>query len=315
MTMARRGTLWAITAYFNPVGYKRRIENYRHFRQRLAVPLVAVELSFNGTFELHEGDADILVQLHGRDIMWQKERLLNLALRRLPDQCDKVAWLDCDLIFAGDEWVTQATRALEEFSLLHLYQERHDVPREVGAEQLGSWESPDPAVSMVHRMAAEGVAPAEMLLTHPRQHRRSANGLAWASPRAVLEAHGLYDACILGSGDRAVFCAGLGQFDYCTRGLVMNARQAEHYLAWARPYFATVRGRIGYIPARAFHLWHGEVADRRYGDRDRDLQAFDFDPFVDIAPDDSGCWRWSSSKTPLHEYVRRYFEGRNEDGA
>jgi hypothetical protein len=315
MTGARRGTLWAITCYFNPVGYKRRIENYHLFRQRLAVPLVAVELSFDGTFQLRHEDADVVVQLRGHDVMWQKERLLNLALQWLPDRCDKVAWLDCDVIFASDDWAAQAERALDEFSLLHLFQERHDLPRQAGPDRLESWTAPSPAISMIHRMAVEGVAPGEMLLSHPRQDRRSANGLAWASPRAVLEAHGLYDACILGSGDRAVLCAGLGTFDYCTRGLLMNARQKAHYLAWARPYFAAVRGRIGYLPGRALHLWHGEVADRRYGERDRALHAFHFDPFGDIAPDDSGCWRWSSNKPPLHAYVRRYFESRNEDGA
>jgi hypothetical protein len=314
MTGARRDTLWAITCYFNPVGYKRRITNYRLFRQHLAVPLVTVELSFDGVFQLGPDDADVLVQLRGRDVMWQKERLLNLALTRLPEHCDKVAWLDCDLIFPDDNWAEQAGQALDEFSLVHLFQERHDLPRETGPNPLESWTVPSPAISMVHRMAAEGVAPGEMLLSHPRHDRRSANGLAWASPRAVLEAHGLYDACILGSGDRAVFCAGLGTFDYCTRGLLMNARQAKHYLAWARQYFATVRGRIGYISGRALHLWHGEVADRRYGERDRGLQPFDFDPFSDIALDDSGCWRWSSDKPLLHAYVRRYFEARNEDG-
>ena len=44
--------LWAITSYFNPVGYQRRLENYRIFRQRLTVPLVTVELSFAPVFEL-----------------------------------------------------------------------------------------------------------------------------------------------------------------------------------------------------------------------------------------------------------------------
>lgn len=314
MTGTRRETLWGITSYFNPIGYKHRVENYRHFRKRLTVPLVTVELSFDGAFELQPGDADVLIQLRGGDVMWQKERLLNLALTRLPDHCDKVAWLDCDVIFESNDWVSQADRALDDFPLLHLYQERHDLPREVGPDQLPGWTSPSPAISMVHRMTVEGVAPAEMLLSHPRQDRRSANGLAWASPRAVLERHGFYDACILGSGDRAVFCAGLGTFDYCTRGLLMNARQAAHYLAWARPYFATVRGRVGYIPGRAFHLWHGEVWDRQYGARDRALQAFDFDPFGDIELDGSGGWRWASDKPALHAYLRRYFESRNEDG-
>jgi hypothetical protein len=314
MAGTRRGTLWAITCYFNPAGYARRIENYRYFRHRLAVPLITVELSFDGIFELRQEDADIVVQLRGGDVMWQKERLLNVALTRLPDHCDKVAWLDCDMVFGTDDWVGHAEMALDQFSLLHLFQERHDAPREIGLEQLQSWTSPSPAISMIHRMAAEGVAPGEMLLTHPRRHRRTANGLAWASPRAVLATHGLYDACILGSGDRAVLCAALGAFDYCTRGLRMNARQEAHYLAWARRYFAAVRGRVGYIPGRAFHLWHGEVADRQYGARDQALQAFDFDPFSDIALDESGAWRWSSQKPALHAFLGHYFKSRNEDG-
>jgi hypothetical protein len=315
MAGMRRGRLWAITCHFNPAGYVRRVENYRHFHHRLAVPLVTVELSFDGTFQLRHEDADIVVQLRGGDVMWQKERLLNIALRHLPDHCDKVAWLDGDVVFGSDDWVGQAETALEQFPLLHLFHERHDLPREVGPDRLPSWTSSVPAVSMIHRMAAEGVAPGEMLLTHPRRGRRSANGLAWASPRAVLETHGLYDACILGSGDRAVLCAALGTFDYCIRGLRMNARQEAHYLAWARPFFAAVRGRVGYIPGRASHLWHGEVADRQYGARDEALQAFDFDPFADIALDDSGAWRWSSDKPALHAFLRQYFESRNEDGA
>jgi hypothetical protein len=168
---------------------------------------------------------------------------------------------------------------------------------------------------MVYKMVVEGVAPGDLLVAHPARQRLASNGLAWASRRDVLEAHGLYDACILGSGDRAMLCAALGTFEYCTRALLMNARQEQHYLAWARPYFDTVRGRIGYIPGRAIHLWHGEVTDRQYGARDRGLQPLAFDPYTDITLDDNRCWRWSSDKAELHAFVRRYFDSRNEDGA
>jgi hypothetical protein len=56
--------LWAITSYFNPAGYRTRLENYRRFRAHLTVPLVTVEASFDGRFELGPADADILVQRH-----------------------------------------------------------------------------------------------------------------------------------------------------------------------------------------------------------------------------------------------------------
>src|SRR5450759_1082712 len=73
--------LWAITSYFNPVGYRRRLSNFRIFRERLKVPLVVVELTYGSDFELQEQDADILIQLRGGAVLWQKERLLNLALQ------------------------------------------------------------------------------------------------------------------------------------------------------------------------------------------------------------------------------------------
>ena len=62
------------------------------------------------------------------------------------------------------------------------------------------------------------------------------------------------------------------------------------------------------------HLWHGELEDRCYGERDGYLEAFAFDPYRDVALDDHGVWRWSSDKSELHRLVRRYFELRMDDG-
>jgi hypothetical protein len=307
-------SLWAITCYFNPAGYRRRIVNYRAFRTHLAVPLVTVELSFDGHFELQRADADVLVQLQGGSILWQKERLLNIAVKQVPRACDNVAWLDCDVIFASDDWVGRAGRALEEFGLVHLFHERHDLPRHVELNQVWSWDAPPTAESAVHKMAAGEAAPEDFFLADAPLERRSTMGLAWASPRTVLETHGLYDACVLGSGDRVILCAALGRFGYGERATLMNARQAEHYRRWAQPYHETVRDRVGCIEGRLFHLWHGDRQDRRYGERHRVVGEYDFDPFTDIVLDRNGCWCWSSDKRELHGFAKRYFEARNEDG-
>ena len=131
--------LWAITCYFNPIGYRRRLENYRIFRQRLKLPLVAVELSFDGAFELRPVDADILVQLCGPAVLWQKERLLNVALKSLPASCDKVAWLDCDILFENDDWIERAKKALDEFAVVHLFRERNELPMDFTPDNPNSW--------------------------------------------------------------------------------------------------------------------------------------------------------------------------------
>src|SRR5437016_4683011 len=96
--------LWGITSYFNPMRYRRRLSNFRLFRKHLNIPLVVVELTYGEVFELHEKDAEVLIQLRGGAVLWQKERLLNVALSALPSSCDKVAWLDCDIIFDDIGW-------------------------------------------------------------------------------------------------------------------------------------------------------------------------------------------------------------------
>jgi hypothetical protein len=274
-----------------------------------------VELSFDGAFQLCNEDADILVQIHGRDVLWQKERLLNIALERVPKNCDKVAWLDCDIVFGSDDWAEQASRALDASVVVHLFHERHDLPRHATPHDLHSWDAPPTSYSVVSKLAAGEASPEDLFLANAPLERGSTAGLAWAARRQVLEKHGLYDACILGTGDRVMLCAALGKLDYGARATLMNDRWRRHYLAWARPYSESVMGRVGSVRGRLFHLWHGDIEDRQYGERQRRLEAFDFDPFNDIAVDHGGCWRWNSDKKALHAFVRSYFESRNEDGA
>jgi hypothetical protein len=85
-------------------------------------------------------------------------------------------------------------------------------------------------------------------------------------------------------------------------------------LQWATPFYGAVRGRIGYIDGDVFHLWHGAQKHRRVLERHGDLRDLDFDPYTDIALDESGCWRWNSDKRDLHAFVKAYFESRRDDG-
>jgi hypothetical protein len=129
-----------------------------------------------------------------------------------------------------------------------------------------------------------------------------------------MAAHGnFYDTCILGSGNRAMFCAAVNRFDDAKDYLQMGESWTEHYMGWARSCYDAVRGEIGFIEGGVFHLWHGRLTERRYADRHVALKRFDFDPQHDIVVDEGGCWRWSSAKNEMHEYVRSYFESRRED--
>jgi hypothetical protein len=253
------------------------------------------------------------VQVHSPSILWQKERLLNVALKSVPSGCDKVAWLDCDILFEKDDWIARARRALDEFPLVHLFHERKELPMDFTPDT-PHWNASLTSRSVVQKLAlGETTAQEACLLGGPL--KGSTSGLAWASRRDFLERHGLYDACIIGGGDKAILSAALGTFDDFVRTREMNPRSVEHYREWAKLYFKEVQGRIGYIRGGIFHLWHGDLHNRRTRETLRLFARFNFDPFVDIVVDGNGCWRWNSDKPEMHTWVKNYFESRKEDGS
>jgi len=307
--------LWAITCHFNPAGFARRRANYREFRRRLSVPLVTVELSFDGRFELEEGaDADILVRLRGGDVLWQKERLLNVALAAVPEGCRKVAWLDSDVIFRSEDWAERASRLLDRCALVQLYRERRNLGAGADPRKTRATPAESSQLSIGWKIARGDWTPDDLRDANAPVSRGVTCGLAWASRRDTLEAHGLYDACILGTGDRAILCAALGRFEDGIEAVRMTRFHAEHYEAWARGFHRTVRGRIDCIDGRIDHLWHGDLRDRRYGERLRLLADHAFDPCRDLTLGENGAWLWSSEKPGLHREVREYFRSRLEDG-
>lgn len=119
--------MWAMTSYFNPMRYKRRFTNYKMFREKLRIPLVTVELSFDGNFELTDKDADILIQISGGAVLWQQNRLLNVALKSVPPDTKIVAWIDCDVIFDRSDWVDEAKKQLNTFNIVQLISDGIDL--------------------------------------------------------------------------------------------------------------------------------------------------------------------------------------------
>lgn len=269
-----------------------------------------MELSFDGHFALGSADADILVQRRGGDVLWQKERLLNIAIAHLPTECEAVAWLDCDVAFEAIDWETRVVNALEQLSLVHLYSHRVNLAQNVMPEEAPAEDGTPSAIYLLARGEARD---ADFSRAGTPARGRSTVGLGWASPREVLDRHGIYDACVLGGADRAIVAAALGRFELGIKALKMSQAQARHFLAWARPYHDTVRARVGNIEGRCFHLWHGKLNDRRYEQRLEPLRQLGFDPSSDIDIAENGLWQWSSDKFALHQHARSYFAGRNED--
>lgn len=308
------GPLWAVTSYFNPVGYRRRRENFHIFREQLQLPLVAVELSFNGRFELQPEDAESLIQIRGRDVMWHKERLLNVAVQSLPVQCTKVALLDCDVVFVRPDWVDAVSRRLESCPLLQPFSTVHYPPPDMALDDPAMLQG-DFTRPSVGLLIEQGQSSRDVLFHFTRRGPGvRAPGHAIAARRDWLQEHGLYDANIVGSGDASLLAGALGLYEEVLGYQELNQHQIAHYRAWAEPVFRDVNGEMGCVAGDLVHLWHGDMSNRFTFQRHRDFCRFDFDPVADIAVEAAGCWRWSSDKCEMHDFVRDYFATRKEDG-
>lgn len=313
--------LWAITSYFNPLGYRRRRENYRVFRHHLRAPLATIEWSPDGRFELGDGDAELMVRVDGGDVMWQKERLLNLLLPRLPAACRSVAWIDCDVVFGRADWAEAAQQALEEHRMVQLFDEARQL-QAVGVETLLGTPRWDELPAELIRLGLVSAKPAHMSMSEwglqQTVVRLRPNGLstgfAWAAPRWLLEQHPFIDEWVAGGGDAANVFAALGAPECIRQRHQLNPVQAEYYLPIARRLAQAVDGRVGFITGNLYALWHGSMEQRGYRTRHEMMARHGFDPrrFLGRAP--SGVWQWTAEATALAAEVRAYFESRNEDG-
>jgi hypothetical protein len=273
--------------------------------------LVAVEWSREGRFQLRQNDADILLQIGSGDLLWQKERLLNIALQSVPRDCSLIAWLDGDVIFEDSKWADRTVDLLRKYTIIEPFSLVYEVPRGGIPGDAGSKQ--DRGYGLLYALA-EGIAPAEVLSRDMRVKDRTSCGLAWAARREILDRYGFYDACVLGSGNRAIASAMLGRFGDAIEYLQMGPTWARHYRNWAQPYFEAVHGSVGFAEGGLFHLWHGELKNRRYAQRHTFLGNRDFDPTKHIWIGDQGTWRWNGLKSEAEKYVHGYFQARREDG-
>lgn len=303
----------AITTYFNPAGFKTKRLNYAKFREglkQIGLPLLTVELAVDVEhFVLGQTDAEYLIQLVAKDILWQKERLLNIGIRRIPDQYDKIIALDCDILFLNDDWLDNTCNLLEDYVLVQPFENCIRFPYGIDALDSAACTVGIENGQIFHGIA-RGVEKYGLKSLH-QHHLHGEPGYGWACRRSIIEKNGFYDANIIGGGDSFFAQAAFGTMDFSARRL--SLKHTEHYRKWAHKFFLDVQGSVAFSKGSIFHLWHGSRKNRNYRKRARILIENKFDPEKDLLNGDSNPWRWSGNNPGLETAVRKYFYSRKED--
>lgn len=269
-----------MTTYFNPQNDPRLMTNYRRFAagiQTAGLPLWTIELAYDDDpFQL--APAQRLIQIRGTraaNLLWQKERLLNLLLAYVPGDAEGILWIDADVEFLNPRWVEQTRAALSRYEVVQLFADAHQI---------------DPAgkISLIrpssgHRFVHHGPTP-DFTGNHP--------GFAWAARARLLRDNGFEDRTVCSIGDTIMaraFGSGL-QLDPAINGNWLRAIER-----WSLPVSAAVQGKFGYVPGSILHLWHGDIKKRGYLPRFRALADHRFDPDTDLVKDANGLWAWSEA--------------------
>jgi len=304
--VSQAGDLAIVSCHFNPCGYRARERNVVQFLGRMrarGLPVFIAELLFPDQRPLlpESGDGIVVRHFHSSDVMWHKERLLNLLIAELPARYTKVAWIDADVVFPDDRWYARASKLLDSYDLAQLFDDSRQLDNE--ARFVGK-------VFGIAGYVARGEPNPFNFTTS-----LATTGLAWGAKRSLLAAHGLLDVMILGGADTYMVLAAYGALDVTTSGRMQELTPGLDRVrrGWLERFGRDVRGRVGYLATTAIQLGHGAPELRRYGDRLDILKRHDFDPALDIAPGSGGPWRWSSAKPSLHAEVAQYFHERRED--
>ncbi len=301
--------LAVITTYYNPSRYQTRRVNFDTFRNHMkesGVQLLTVECTFGDEPAELEQSVDVL-HLQADAVLWQKERLLNIAASKLPKDVDAVAWIDGDVLFDNPNWVQETLVALDESPIVQLFTQclRQTQDGTIGAV-------PDVSESFASVMNR---FPESMSLGRYDIHGHT--GYAWAMRREIFEQVGLYEHAISGSADHFMAHAIFDDYNFCIENALMHDDvQISHLKAWGERFHAFTQGNIGFVQGQIRHLWHGDKQHRNYFKRMHDITTLGYNPWTDLVIDEGRPLEWANpNKTPeLVNYFLGFFDSRKEDG-
>ena len=296
-----RDDIALITCFFNPLNYKQNLSNYFKFKKYingLNYPLYTVELTF-GDNSSQLIDDEYTWKIKTNDILWHKERLLNLISKKVPIKYEKIIWTDADVFYKDDLWIKKTSESLNRYKIVQPFSKCTYLDK-FGNTLINN------RVGIVYGYK-----------NNPKDFRvwNYNSGFVWAAKREFFENFGLFDRGILGSGDGFMvntFTKNSTLDSYVER-FKWNENIVKDYLNWSIPVIHYVGDDIGYIDVEIYHNWHGELKNRKYLQRAEILK--NFNPFTMLKEGQNGVWNWTDVvDDEFKNKVINYFHERKEDG-
>jgi hypothetical protein len=296
-----------IIPFFNPAKFRAPVENYHRCTESLrrqGVNFITIECSFDGTYDIPL--TENVFRLHSNSVLWQKERLINFGLSKLPKESYLFGWLDCDILFEKDNWVELAIEKIHQGNdVVQLFKRVYHLEKNI--YKFGG----------KYSFRMDGIC--YQRACHKdwyklRLNKRlpfSAPGFCWAARRRVFDKVGLYDRNVIGSSDTSLVdtyfdCVGLHALAY--RATPRLDQSIKEWSVRLKPLV----NRVSWIDCEIAHLYHGSLKNRGYLERHNILTNHHYDPYQDVRIINH-VLEWTTPKYEMHEELRKYFINRRED--
>lgn len=298
-----------VACFFNPCRYSTRLKNYREFRQSILktrAKFLTVELVFGkNEFELIEFSEAICLRTDEKNVLWQKERLLNIGIQKLVKEgYKKIVWLDADMIFDDERWLEDLSKKLDRYPVCQAF-----------SDIIWFGDSKDD-----RRISVGSVK--NYYKTHQIHSPGNFHGGGWGINSKILKEISLFDYSIVGGGDSYFYFAcfaGLENWEDEIKKIypfrkIWPKTMIESYFEWAFKFGKLINGEIGYNDHSVSSLFHGQRTNKKHEARHDILKEYNFDPKKDIKLDKNQIWEWASDKDKMHQEIKDYFFSRKEDG-
>ena len=296
-----------VTMISNPALFSSRYRLFRNFEKYIlkhTPNLWVCELQLGDRpFAITDANNPRHLQLRHWDELWHKENCISLLMARLPDDWETVAWIDADVEFLQEDWITDTLNQLQVYKIVQMFDTAIDL-------------GPDNQVLQVHKSFMGQYI--RKGATHPEKAYNELHpGYAWAARReAIDDIGGLFDKAVLGAGDRHMALSFVNKAELSFNKDTSSAYQ-QAIMDYQARCWSSLRCDVGYVPGSLKHMFHGKKKDRRYWDRWQVLIKNDYRPNVDLKRNSYGVYQLHDDMTlrsiRLRDEIRAYFRARSED--
>lgn len=294
-----------LCVFFNIHEFKRRYKLAHEFINRMKkenhIVLYIVELAYkNQKFHLTTENNPNHLQLRTNSILWLKENMFNIGIKKLlPNNWKSVACIDMDIEFENPHWSLDTLKILNgSRDLVQLFSHCVNLDKNQDAMQIYS------SLGFRHSKGK----PYEY---NEKPENYNHPGYGFAITRKTYEKiGGFYELNILGSGDQILLTSAIGMVH---TSLVNNL--SKNYVNSILNFQERCKNiRVGYVPGIIKHYYHGPMERRQYDTRELFLVKYQFDPYEHLSRNENGLL-FPSSKFPekLYKKIERYFENKRED--